>query len=136
MPRIIAIDFGLKRTGLAWTDNNKIIASPIGTVETPALESELKKLFAEAEIERIVLGYPTRLDGSDTHSTQAVRTFRQNLLQWFPDTPVELLDERFTSAIAMQTMIEAGVKKKKRQEKQLINQISAVIILQDYLARG
>jgi putative Holliday junction resolvase len=134
MGRILAIDYGKKRTGLAWTDPLQIIASGIGSIDTETeLESKLKEIIGKETIDRIVLGYPTRADGSDTHATQPVRDFQASLAAWFPDIPIHLHDERYTSKIAMQTMIETGVKKKQRCDKQLINQVSAVIILQEYL---
>lgn len=133
MARIMAIDYGLKRTGLAWTDPLQIIATGIGSVETFVLETELKKLFASESIEAIVLGYPTKLDGSDTDSTAAVKAFEQQLHAWFPTTPIHLWDERFTSKMAFQTMIDSGLKRKKRRDKHLVNEISATLILQQYL---
>lgn len=133
MARIIAIDYGLKRTGLAWTDPLQIIATGIGSVETKILETELKKLMTSEIIEAIVLGYPTKGDGSDTDSTEAVRAFEQQLHTWFPATVIHLWDERFTSKMAFQTMIDSGLKQKKRRDKHLINEISATLILQEYL---
>jgi putative Holliday junction resolvase len=133
MARIMAIDYGLKRTGLAWTDPLQIIATGIGSVETIILETELKKLMASEVVEAIVLGYPTRGDGSDTDATAAVRTFLDTLKSWFPAMPVHLWDERFTSKMAFQSMIDAGLKQKKRRDKHLINEISATLILQEYL---
>lgn len=133
MPRILAIDYGKKRTGLAWSDPLKMIATGIGSFDTPILEAKLKELLADQVVELIILGFPTRLDGTDTDSTAAVRTFHTKLNEWFPTIPVKLQDERFTSKQAMQVMIENGVKKKQRSDKNLINEVSAMIILQEYL---
>lgn len=131
--RIIAIDYGLKRTGLAWTDPDQIIATGIGSFDTQQLKNKLKKLVDEADIEGILLGYPTRLDGSDTHSTSAVREFEKWLIKVFPKLYIKRWDERFTSKMAMDAMIAGGVKKKKRRDKHLINELSATILLQEYL---
>jgi putative holliday junction resolvase len=133
MSRIIAIDYGKKRTGLAWSDSMKIIATGLGSFDTPDLEVKIKEIVANEDIELFLLGYPTHLDGTDTDSTQAVKNFEKKLNEWFPNIPVKRHDERFTSKQAMQTMIEGGIKKKQRANKQLINQVSAQIILQEYL---
>ena len=134
MARIIAIDYGLRRTGLAWTDPLQIIASGLETVSTRELDQRLKDLVAKEPIEAFVLGWPTNLDGEDTDSTEAVRKFSDRLRKTFPDQEVILWDEQFTSQMAMRAMIDAGVPKKKRRNKALVDQVSATIILQDYLA--
>lgn len=134
MSRIIAIDYGLRRTGLAWTDPLQIIASGLETVATPQLMVELKRLVAGESIEGFLLGWPTRLDGSDTNSTEAVRKFKKRLNKEFPDLSVELWDEQFTSKMAVRALVDAGVKKKKRREKGAIDRMSATLILQEYLA--
>ena len=131
--RILAIDYGKKRTGLAWTDPLQIIATGLGTVDTAEIEAKLKALFLQEKIEKIVLGYPTHADGNDTHNTPLVRAFHKKLNEWFPEIPVVLEDEHGTSKTAMQTMIAAGVKKKDRRNKELLDQVSATIILQQYL---
>ena len=131
--RILAIDYGKKRTGLAWTDPLQIIATGLGTVDTAEIEAKLKALFLQEKIEKIVLGFPTHADGSDTHSTPLIRAFHKQLNEWFADMPVVLQDEYGTSKTAMQTMIAAGVKKKDRRNKELLDQVSATIILQQYL---
>ncbi|MEM0998490.1 MAG: Holliday junction resolvase RuvX [Bacteroidota bacterium] len=136
MARIIAIDYGLKRTGLAWTDPLQIIASGLETVLTKELEAKLEALVRREEVEAFVLGMPTNLDGEDTHTTQPVLKFKQRLEKLFPDREVILWDEQFTSKMAMRAMIEAGVPKKKRRNKALVDQVSATIILQDYLANS
>lgn len=137
MPRILAIDYGLKRTGIAWTDTLQMFANGLGSVDTPDLEETLRKRCAGEQIEAFLLGYPSRMDGSDTHATEPVRQFELQLNAWFPAVPVIRWDERFTSKRAMQVMVEAGVKKKQRRDKHLINQVSATLMLQEYLeSRG
>ncbi|MEM6804958.1 MAG: Holliday junction resolvase RuvX [Bacteroidota bacterium] len=133
MSRILAIDYGSKRTGLAWTDPLQIIANGIGSFDTYTLKDKIQQLCKEEDISEIVLGFPTRLDGSDTNSTQAVREFGKWLETTFPDKKLHYRDERFTSKQAFQTMIDAGLKKKKRRDKHLVNTISATIILQDFM---
>ncbi|MCB0836001.1 MAG: Holliday junction resolvase RuvX [Bacteroidetes bacterium] len=133
MPRIIAIDYGKKRTGLAWTDPLKMIATGIGSFDTAILDEKLKSLIDKEEIEAIVLGYPTRLDGTDSHVTEEVRTLKENLEKQYPQIRIHLWDERLTSKMAFQAMIDGGLKKKKRRDKHLVNEISAVIILQEFL---
>ncbi|MEL6590533.1 MAG: Holliday junction resolvase RuvX [Bacteroidota bacterium] len=133
MPRIIAIDYGAKRTGLAWTDPLQIIATGIGSFDTEGLDDKLKELITKEEIEAIVLGYPTRMDGSDSHVTEAVRQLKDRLVKTYPKIKLHLVDERFSSQIAKQSMLEGGLSKKKRRNKHLVNEISAVIILQDFM---
>jgi putative Holliday junction resolvase len=133
MGRVLAIDYGAKRTGLAWTDTMKCIATAIGSFPTDQLLSELDVRVKEGPIDCIVLGYPRRFNLEDTHNTQAVLKFSELLRARFPDVKVDLYDERFTSKIAGQAIAEAGISKKKKKEKQLINSVSAVLILQDYL---
>ncbi|MEO0472016.1 MAG: Holliday junction resolvase RuvX [Bacteroidota bacterium] len=133
MPRILAIDYGKKRTGLAWTDPLQLIASGLGTVDTVNLEQELAQRLSGNEVEAVVLGYPTRMDGSDSHVTEDVRKLADKLRKQYPAKEVHLWDERFTSQLAVQAMIDAGLKKKKRRDKKLIDQISATIILQEFL---
>ncbi|MEZ4826916.1 MAG: Holliday junction resolvase RuvX [Bacteroidia bacterium] len=133
MPRIIAIDYGAKRTGLAWTDPLQMIATGIGSIDTVLLDQKLAELFSRETISEIVVGYPTRMDGTDTHITEAVRQLAAQLEKKYPGVGIHLRDERFTSKMAFQTMIDAGLSKKKRQDKHLINQISATIILQEFL---
>lgn len=135
MPRIIAIDYGLKRTGLAVTDPLKIIATGLTTVETPKLFSFLKEYCRNETVERFVIGEPKNLDDSDTHATPLVKKAVERLKKEFPSIPVELVDERFTSKMASQAMIEMGMKKKQRQNKALVDEIAATIMLQEYLQR-
>lgn len=134
MARIIGIDYGLKRTGLAWTDPLKIIATGLETVATDTLIPHLQTLLKKEQVERIVLGYPTRLDGTDTDTTQPVLTLKKKLEETFPGIPVTLWDEHFSSKKAMRAMIDGGVSKKNRRDKALIDKVSATIILQEYLS--
>lgn len=135
MGKIVAIDFGLKRTGIAITDEHRIIASPLTTVPSSELMTFLIKLVPKEAIEVIVLGEPKRLDGSDTHVTENIRLLRIALAQQFPQVPIEMIDERFTSKIASQSISTLGVKKSRREDKSLIDMVSATIILQSYLDR-
>lgn len=132
MAKIIALDYGKKRTGIAETDELQIIASGVCTVATADLFTFLKEHFEKNEIESIVLGEPKRLDGTDTHSSQDVRKLKEKLGTTF-EVPVHMVDERFTSKMAFQTMIDSGLKKKDRRNKALVDEISATIILQSYL---
>jgi putative Holliday junction resolvase len=134
MGKIVAIDFGLKRTGLAITDERRIIASPLTTVDSTELMDYLKQLVVKEKVEVFVLGEPKRLNNQDTNITENVRLFKAALEKEIPSVKVTMLDERFTSKMAAQVMIEGGVKKKQRREKGLIDQISATIILQSYLS--
>jgi putative Holliday junction resolvase len=131
--KIIALDFGLKRTGIAATDENKIIASGLTTVDSRELMSFLINLTQKETIERIVLGLPKRLNNEDSHITSNVHLLKEALEKQFPLIPIELYDERFTSKMAFQTMIDSGLSKKQRQQKELIDEISATILLQSYL---
>lgn len=135
MGRKIAIDFGLKRTGIAISDEANIIASGLATVESKNLMSFLEKLIPEKNIDTIVLGLPKRLNNEDSHVTENVRLLKEALDKKFPNCTIELLDERFTSKMAFQTMIDSGLKKKARQNKALVDEISATILLQDYMNR-
>jgi putative Holliday junction resolvase len=124
--RILSIDYGTKRVGLAVTDPLKIIAS--------ALEMVFLKSYIESEeVEAFVVGMPVNLDGEDTNNTPHVKGFVKNLQKNFPEIPIHLHDERFTSKIALQAMISSGYSKKDRREKGNIDKISAVIILQSYM---
>ena len=133
MPRILAIDYGAKRTGLAVTDPSKIIASALETVPTDKLLEYLKKYTQTEAVEAFVVGMPKNLDGTATDGTAYVERFVVELKNIFPETPIHLHDERFTSKMAMQTMIAGGMKKKDRQVKGNIDKISAVIILQSFM---
>jgi len=133
MSRILAIDFGLKRTGLAVTDTLKIIATPLETVETQSLLTFLKSYVAKEPVERLVLGFPRKLNNEDTDMTPHVRNLETTLGSLFPNIPVSLVDERFTSKMAQRAMIEGGMKKKDRRVKGNVDKISAVLILQSWL---
>ncbi|NIG57243.1 Holliday junction resolvase RuvX [Chitinophaga sp. Cy-1792] len=133
MPRIMAIDYGKKRTGLAVTDPLQLIASGLTTVATHDLIPYLKKYLAAEQVEKIVIGEPKNLDGGATDATALVTECVRILKKNFPDVPIVKVDERFTSKIAFQSMIASGLKKKDRQNKALVDEISATIILQEFL---
>jgi putative Holliday junction resolvase len=136
MPRVLAIDLGTKRTGLAVTDPLKITANPLETIETEKLLTYLQAYCAKEEVEALVLGHPTRLNGQDNEMTPKVLKLKEDLLKIFPNKKIVLIDERFTSKMAMQTMIAMGSKKKDRKEKAgNLDKVSAAIILQSYLER-
>jgi len=133
MGRLIGIDYGTKRTGLALTDPLQIIASPHKTVDTEQIVDYLETLVNQDKVDGFVLGWPTDLQGNETHSSKPVLEFRNRLRNKFPDIPVYEVDEKFTSKMAVRVMIEGGMKKKDRQNKGNIDKISASIILQSYL---
>ena len=133
MARILAIDYGTKRVGLAVTDPLKIIASALNTVHAKDVMVCLKNYTAKEEVERFVVGLPKRLDGSDSQSAVHVENFVNLLRKNFPNTPIERVDERFTSTIATRSLLEMGLKKKDRANKGNVDQVSAVLILQTYM---
>ncbi len=133
MSKILAIDFGLKRTGLALSDELQMFAFGLKTVESKTLMDELKILVVKEKIVEIVIGEPKRLDTSDSHITQNVRLLKEAVQKNFPELLVNLLDERFTSKMASAVIAQSGLKKKDREQKGLIDTVSAAIILQDYL---
>ena len=133
MARILAIDYGLKRSGLAVTDPLKIIASALTTVESRILIAFLKDYFAREQVELVLIGEPKNWDDSDTHATPLVERIINEFKKNFPAIPIQKVDERFTSKMASRAMIEMGLKKKKRQDKALVDQIAATIMLQEYL---
>lgn len=133
MGKYLAIDFGLKRTGLAITDPSNIIASGLDTVDSVKLMDVLVQLVAKENISKIILGEPKRLNGENSHITENVYLLKEALQKQFPVVEIILIDERFTSKMAFQAMIDGGLKKKQRQQKGLIDKISATIILQSYL---
>jgi len=133
MARIIAIDYGTKRTGIAVTDPLQIIATALDTVRSHELIEFLKRYATAEAVESFVVGMPRRLDNTDTNNTPHVKAFIKQLKKAFPDTPVYEHDERFTSSMALQTMISMGTKKSDRQDKANIDKMSATIILQSYL---
>ncbi|HEX5149803.1 MAG TPA: Holliday junction resolvase RuvX [Parafilimonas sp.] len=133
MPRILCIDYGKKRTGIAVTDPLKIIATALTTVETKELFPFLKNYFQTEEVELVLIGEPKNWDESDTHATPLVHQFIQKFKKDFPLMQIGKIDERYTSKLAVQAMIEMGMKKKDRQKKGNIDQIAATIMLQEYL---
>ena len=135
MGRIIGIDFGLKRTGIAVTDPLKIIATGLTTIQTPVLMDFLKKYINENEVETIVSGYPMNMDNTPAEIIPQIDKFIEILKKEFPLINIEKMDERMTSRMAFQTMIDAGIGKMKRRDKSLVDKISATIILQSYLEK-
>lgn len=133
MGRILAIDFGKKRTGIAVTDELQIIASGLTTVHTKELISFLKEYTKRENVALFVIGKPKQMDNSDSQSEALILPFLQKIAKEIPTIPIQREDERFTSKIAFQTMIDGGLNKKQRQNKALVDQISATIILQSYL---
>lgn len=133
MGRIMAIDYGEKRTGLAVTDPVRIIATALTTVETPTLFKYIKDYCTREEVDEFVVGEAKHLDGRPSESMQYIEPFVEKLKETFPDKKVARIDERFTSKIAFQTMIDSGLKKKDRRDKGMIDQIAATIMLQDYM---
>jgi putative Holliday junction resolvase len=135
MGKIVAIDFGLKRTGIAITDASNIIASPLTTVDSVKLMGYLIALVEKEKVATIVIGDPKRLNNEATHITENVYLLKEALEKQFSSLKIVMVDERFTSKMAFQSMLDNGMKKKQRQEKGMIDQISAAIILQSYLAQ-
>lgn len=134
MARILCIDYGGKRTGIAVTDPLQIIATALQTVETHQLFVFLKNYLKTEVVERILIGHPLNLDDSPTHATPLVEAAIKRLHKEFPQLPIERVDERYTSKLAGRAMLEMGMKKKQRREKGQIDQIAAAIMLQEYLA--
>ena len=132
MGRILAIDFGTKRTGIAVTDELQLIASGLTTVNTPDLLDFLKRYFSEENVELILLGEPKRMNNEASHVETEILKFRESL-EKSTTIPIKRVDERFTSKMAAQTMLDSGLKKKQRKNKALLDEISATIILQTYL---
>ena len=133
MPRILAIDYGLKRTGIAVTDPFKMIANGLTTVASKELIPFLKNYFQQEIVELIIIGEPKNLDDSDTHATPLVAKCVAELNKNFPHIPVKKVDERYTSKLAVQSMVQSGMKKKDRRNKALVDEIAATILLQEYL---
>ena len=133
MARILSIDYGQKRTGLAVTDTLQLIANGLDVVETKNLEAYLSDYLKREEVETIVVGYPRQTNGQDSENMKRITPFVNRIRKLYPDKQIELYDERFTSVLAHKAMIESGIGKKARQNKGLVDQISATIILQDYL---
>lgn len=133
MGRIVSIDYGGKRTGIAVTDPLQIIATGLTTVETPKLIPFLKDYFRKEAVELIIIGEPKNWDESDTHATPLVRKAISTLNKEFPTIPIKTVDERYTSKMASRAMIDMGMKKKDRRNKALVDEIAATIMLQEYL---
>ncbi len=133
MARILGIDYGGKRTGLAVTDPLQIIASALDTVPTVDLLDYLKSYCSKEEVTDFVIGQPLSLDGSDTDATPLVKAFVESLKMAFPDKNIHFVDESYTSKLAMRSLIESGVKKKDRRKKGSLDKIAATIILQDFM---
>jgi len=133
MPRILALDYGTKRTGIAVTDELQLIASGLTTVETGQLLPFLTHYFSEENVELVLVGEPKQKDGSPSEVEGAILKFITKFSEANPTIPLQRMDERFTSKMAFQTMIDSGLKKKQRQNKALVDEISATILLQSYL---
>ncbi|MBI6117847.1 Holliday junction resolvase RuvX [Salegentibacter maritimus] len=133
MARIMALDFGTKRTGIAVSDELKMIASGLTTVKTPELLEFLEKYFKEEKVELVLVGEPKQKDDTASAVEVYIQQFLKIFIKKFPEMPFKRVDERFTSKMAFQSMIDSGVKKKKRRDKALIDEVSATIILQTYL---
>ena len=135
MSRILAIDYGQKRTGIAVTDELQIIASGLTTIPSATVIDFLKDYFQKENVEAVLIGEPKQMNGQPSQSASIIKGFVTHFTNHFPDMKVIRVDERFTSKIAFQSMIDSGLSKKKRQDKGLIDKISATIMLQDYLSR-
>jgi putative Holliday junction resolvase len=133
LARILSIDYGKKRTGIAVTDPLQLIAGGLATVSTSELFDWLKAYMAREPVERIVIGEPRQPNGEPSENLQRVQQFVNRWRKAVPDVPIEFFDERFTSVLAHQAMLAGGLKKKARQDKALVDEISATIILEDYL---
>lgn len=135
MPRILAIDYGIKRTGIAVTDELQIIASGLTTVASETAIAFLKDYFLKENVSKVLIGEPKQMNGMPSESTPVIEKFVADFKLAFPEMAVVRVDERFTSKMAFQTMIDSGLKKKQRQNKGLVDEIAATILLQDYLTR-
>lgn len=135
MGRILAIDYGQKRCGLAVTDPLKLIAHALETVPTAGLDAYLADYLRREEVETVVVGLPLQMDATPSGSTRYIEPFVKRFKKLYPQIPVERVDERFTSKMAFQAMLDAGLKKKKRQDKGLVDALSATLILQTYMQK-
>jgi putative holliday junction resolvase len=133
MPRILAIDYGQKRTGIAVTDELQIIASGLTTIATATAIDFLKDYFSKEKVDTVIIGEPKQMNGQPSESASIIKGFVTHFTNHFPDIKVVRVDERFTSKMAFQTMIDSGMKKNQRKNKALIDEIAATIMLQDYL---
>lgn len=135
MPRILAIDYGIKRTGIAVTDELQIIASGLTTIPSETAINFLAAYFSKENVAKVLIGEPKQMNGLPSESTPVIEKFVSNFKVAFPEMKIERVDERFTSKMAFQTMIDSGLSKKQRQNKGLVDEIAATILLQDYLTR-
>lgn len=135
MPRILAIDYGQKRTGIAVTDELQIIASGLTTIPSETAIAFLKDYFSKENVNTVLVGEPKQMNGEPSQSAEIIEKFVTNFKNNFPEMKLVRVDERFTSKMAFQTMIDSGLNKKQRQNKALIDEIAATILLQDYLTR-
>ena len=133
MGRVLSVDYGVRRTGLAVTDPLKIIAGGLTTVETPQLFNFLRNYLKKEPLDRFVVGLPKQTNGKDSDNLPRVRDFVNKLAILFPDIPIDMWDERYTSVLAHQAMLQSGIGKKARQNKALVDEISATIILQGWM---
>jgi putative Holliday junction resolvase len=133
MPRLLAIDYGTKRCGIAVTDNLQLVANVLTTVHTKDLEQFLATYFLTESVTEIVIGMPRQLDGNPSQNAQHVVGFMRKLAAKYPQIPIIQIDERFTSSIAQQTILASGASKKQRADKALVDSVAAVIILQSYM---
>lgn len=133
MARLLSIDYGLKRTGIAVTDPLQLIAHALTTVETKTLQSFLVDYFSKEAVEKIIVGQPKQLDFTASEIEPAIRQFIAELKKKLPEVKIERFGEQYTSQRAMQSLVQSGVKKKDRRDKALIDQVSATIILQSYM---
>ncbi|ANH80410.1 Holliday junction DNA helicase RuvA [Niabella ginsenosidivorans] len=136
MARILAIDYGLKRTGIAVTDPLQLIATGLATINSGELIPFLKKYCLQEPVEKIIIGDPKNWDGSDTHATPLVKKAIADIRKHFPALPLETVDERYTSKMAKDAMLEMGLKKMQRRNKALVDEIAATIMLQEYMGRS
>jgi len=134
MSKALSIDFGLARTGLAISDNDKMFAFGIDTVKSELLMDKINELIQKEDVDEIVIGFPKRLNNEDSHVTENVRLLKVKLEEELEEVKVHLLDERFTSKMASKAMHDAGLNRKKKKQKELVDKVSATIILQDFLA--
>lgn len=133
MSRILAIDYGAKRTGIAVTDPMQIIANGLETVATPTLFDFIKNYIDKEDVEEIIVGYPKQTNGQDSENLKRITPFVNRLRKLYPQIRICYYDERFTSVLAHKTIIDSGISRKSRQDKALVDKISATIILQDYM---
>ncbi|HOZ84236.1 MAG TPA: Holliday junction resolvase RuvX [Niabella sp.] len=136
MARLLSIDYGLKRTGIAVSDPFQIIASGLTTVDSKQLITFLKDYFKKESVEKIIIGMPKNWDESDTHATPMVQKIIKELKKHFPQMPIETVDERYTSKMAKDAMLEMGLKKMQRRNKALVDEIAATIMLQEFMQRS